>query len=355
MDVYRELADRLDALPNGFPPAENGAEIRLLKKLFAPEEARLAAVLRMSLELPDKIAARVDADPQEIRLMLKSMARRGLIKAGRIEGGLGYGLMPFVVGIYEYQIGRMDAELAQLFEDYYQQSFPQVLGVNPQVHRVIPVNETIQVDLEVAPYESVSAVLDSSQAWGVLDCICRVQKALIGDPCEHPVDVCMAMSPVPGAFDHSSTIKALTREEAEATLVRAADAGLVHSVSNSQEGVWYVCNCCTCSCGILRGMAEMGIANVVARSSFVNTVDAAICSGCEDCLSYCQFNALELVDMVMTVSELRCVGCGVCVPKCSTGALSLARREAESVPPLTEMDWMAARAKSRSRNLDEVL
>ena len=341
MDEYRALAERLDALPNGFPPAEDGAELRLLQKLFAPEEAALAAVLRMTLETHDQIAERVDADPEAVRLMLKSMAKRGLIKAGRTEHGLGFGLLPFVVGIYEYQIGRMDAELAGLFEDYYQQTFTQVLAVNPQVHRVIPVNETIRVDLEVAPYESVSAILDRSQAWGVLDCICRVQKALIGDPCEHPVDVCMTMSTVPGAFDHSSTIKALTREEAEATLARAADAGLVHSVSNSQEGIWYVCNCCTCSCGILRGMAEMGIANVVARSSFINTVEPEICSGCEDCVSYCQFDALKLEDLVMTVSELRCVGCGVCAGECPAKAIQLLAYEDDQI--LAKLDGLFER------------
>jgi electron transport complex protein RnfB len=355
MNVYRELADRLDALPNGFPATEDGSELRLLQKLFSHEDADLAAKLRMTLETPAMIADRLGRDANETRLALKSMAKRGLIRAGRTDEGLGYGLLPFVVGIYEYQIGRMDAELAQLFEDYYQHAFAKVLEVNPKVHRVIPVNETIKVDLEVAPYESVTSIIDDAQAWGVLDCICRLQKALIGDPCDHPLDVCMAMSTVPGAFDHSSTITALTRDEAMDTLKRAADAGLVHSVSNSKEGLWYVCNCCTCSCGILRGMSEMGVANVVAKSSYINVVDAEICSGCEDCLEYCQFDALALEDMVMTVSELRCVGCGVCVPQCSTGALSLVLRETPVVPPATEMDWMQQRALARGQDLSEVM
>ena len=35
-DVYRKLADVLDALPNGFPATEDGAEIRLLKRIFSP-------------------------------------------------------------------------------------------------------------------------------------------------------------------------------------------------------------------------------------------------------------------------------------------------------------------------------
>jgi heterodisulfide reductase subunit A-like polyferredoxin len=210
--------------------------------------------------------------------------------------------------------------------------------------------------MEVAPYESVSQIVANAKSWGVIDCICRVQKDLIGDPCEHPVDVCMTMSARPSAYDQNPMIKALTQEEAMETLHRAADAGLVHSVSNSQEGVWYVCNCCTCSCGILRGMAEMGVANVVARSSYINVVDADLCNGCETCIDYCQFDALELGDdMVMTVSELRCVGCGVCVPKCDTEALSLVLREQPGVPPVSEEDWLAARADARGQDLTDLM
>ena len=28
-------------------------------------------------------------------------------------------------------------------------------------------------------------IVANAQAWGVLDCICRVQKALIGEACQH--------------------------------------------------------------------------------------------------------------------------------------------------------------------------
>jgi len=59
---YRQLAARLDALPDGFPPTEDGAELRLLAELFTPEEADLAAQLRLTLETPRQIAARLDHD-----------------------------------------------------------------------------------------------------------------------------------------------------------------------------------------------------------------------------------------------------------------------------------------------------
>jgi hypothetical protein len=40
---YQQLAQRLNALPEGFPATESGVELRLLAKLFSPEEAALAA------------------------------------------------------------------------------------------------------------------------------------------------------------------------------------------------------------------------------------------------------------------------------------------------------------------------
>jgi len=263
------------------------------------------------------------------------------------------------VGIYENQNGRLDAELAQLFEAYYRRSFAKALKVEPSFHRVIPVNETVRNDMAVHPFESAAAIVENAQAWGVMDCICRVQKALIGEPCKHPVDICMIFGRKPGVFDEAPGVRALTKAESLATLQRAAAAGLVHTVSNSQDGATYICNCCTCSCGILRGIADLGIANVVARSAFVNTVDPEICAGCETCVSYCQFGALSLEprDAYVQIDTTRCVGCGVCVPACPEGALTLVRRPEEEILPVpaTHADWMAERAAARGIDLSEVL
>ncbi len=346
--AFKQLAERLDALPNGFPPSADGRELKLLAKLFTPEEAGLAALLSPSLETVEEIAAQTAKDISGLRDQLKGMSRRGLIEAGKKDGVLGFKLLPFVVGIYEMQVGTMDAELARLFEDYFQE-FGQMLKVKPQVHRVIPVNETVRNSMEVRPFESASEIVNAMQSWGVLDCICRKQKALLGQACEHPIDVCMAMNPQPNAFEKNPVIRALTHDEAMATLRRAAEAGLVHSVSNSAEGMHYICNCCTCSCGILRGMAELGIANVMASSAFVNQVDEIICNGCEDCIASCQFNALAMEDLLATVDAVRCVGCGVCVIACSTGALGLARRPEEEVmrTPATPAEWGAQRIAER--------
>ncbi len=356
---YKRLAERLDELPNGFPPTEDGVELRLLECLFTPEEAALAAQLRLTKETPAQLAERIGGDPKELRNVLKGMARQRLITFGRAEGGLGYGLMPFAIGIYEMQYDKMDAELAHAFEEYYHQAFGEVVKVRPLIQRVIPIGEAVRNDMEVRPYETASELVNRARAWGVVDCLCRQQKELVGDPCDHPRDVCMVLSEIPGVYDNDPTVRALTREQALATLERAAEAGLIHCTSNSQEGLsvlWYICNCCTCSCGILRAMADLGVANVVARSAFEVDIDADLCTGCELCLDRCQFDALS-VDEVARVERLRCVGCGLCVMGCPTDAMVLVRRPAGEIKPtpVTEMDWMKERAASRGLDMGRVL
>ena len=89
-DPYRLLAQRLDSLPNGYPPSPDGLELKILERLYKPQEAELAAQLRLTKEDFRQIAERTGGEPKEVRDMLKSMAKRGLIDAGRVQGGLGY-------------------------------------------------------------------------------------------------------------------------------------------------------------------------------------------------------------------------------------------------------------------------
>lgn len=362
LQAYKELAERLDALPNGFPPTVDGAELRLLAKLFTPEEAALAAKLRLTPETAGEFAERIGGDASVLRRQLKTMGRKGLITVGKTDRGLGYSIMPFAVGIYEMQAATIDEEFAHLFEDYFQQAYATGLNVRPQFHRIVPVGDTVSMDLEVAPYESAAAIVSRAKAWGVIDCLCRKQQVLIGKGCDHPLEVCMSFSDKPGAFDGSPYVRALTLEQALETLHFAAESGLVHSVSNTKMDTGfgfvsgYICNCCTCACGILRGMSELGIANVIARSSFINEVDEDLCSACGTCVERCQFNAI-IVDAIAHIDGMRCVGCGVCVMTCPTDAMHLVKRPPEEIipPPEDEDAWRRDRAAARGIDIKRVL
>ena len=349
-EVYKQLAKQLNKIPNGFPPAESGVELKLLAKLFSPEQAGLAATLSLEHQTIDEIAEQNNMPQQEAKSMLIGMVKKGLIDMKRVEGkGFVFFLIPFVVGFYERQNAKIDREFAEYFETYYKEAFYRTMTTAPSVHRIIPVERTIPVNIDVMPYEKASSYLDNARSWGVLNCICRVQQKLIGKGCDHPVENCLVFSPRAGTFDRNEDIRAITREEALDILAEADREGLVHSTNNAQGEVYYICNCCTCSCGVLRSMVEHGSRHSIAGSDFYARVDEHLCSGCGICLERCQFNAISMTDGISHVDKEECYGCGLCVTSCADGAISLVQKAPGELvpPPMDDEAWRKKRAEAR--------
>jgi hypothetical protein len=196
--------------------------------------------MNLSRESAETIAARAGVDPKVAYRTLKAMARKGQIRAGRKDGQLAFGLMPFVVGFYEEQLSRLDEELALLVEEYFHEGLRVLGGHAPSIHRVIPVEESIPAGIEIYPYEQATYLLENAQAWGVRDCICRLQQKLIGKGCDRPLESCLTFAPVPGVFDHSDTTRAISKDEALRILREAEDAGLVHSPGNFRDDHFYI-------------------------------------------------------------------------------------------------------------------
>jgi electron transport complex protein RnfB len=356
-DVYRKLARKLDAIPNGFPQTESGVELKLLAKMYTVEEAALASEMRLTPETPEVIAQRTGRDPVATKSLLKIMVERGLIRGKREGEKRKFGLMPFVVGVYESQLERFDEEEALLFEEYYETFAKEVLSMTPSLHVVIPVEKSIPFEVQVFPYEQASQLLERSKSFGVRKCICRVQRSLVGKPCKHSVENCLVFAPFEGAFQGASDIRVLTKDEAFKILRETEEEGLIHSSANVREGQTYICNCCTCCCGIMRGISQFGIENSVAKSDFFAAVNPELCTGCGTCSKRCQFGAPMLTDDVSHVNQKRCVGCGLCVVSCPSQALSLVRKpEIEKhIPARNEAEWRTERAKNRGISLQDIL
>jgi electron transport complex protein RnfB len=166
---------------------------------------------------------------------------------------------------------------------------------------------------------------------------------------------------VKGFFDHSEVDRAITKEEALRILREAQQAGLVHTTGNYRDNHNYICNCCTCSCGILRGVAEFGILSAVAHSDFRAAADPDVCLGCGDCVARCQFGALSLTDggdlhAACVVGARRCVGCGQCAIVCPSGALQMVRRPEDDLAPLVAdyKEWTVKRAWERGIDLSGI-
>jgi Na+-translocating ferredoxin:NAD+ oxidoreductase subunit B len=344
--VFEQLADALDRLPNGFPRTPAKVEIKILKKIFSPEQAALACQLTGAYEPVAEIAKRSGLPVDQATRQLIELARHGMVWLDRLNGKTCFRLAPFIVGIYEMQLERMDHELAHLVEDYLFQGGAQgIMKPQPALHRVIPSREAVKTEW-VLPYDDVRAILLSARSFQLRDCICRTQQDQLGSrKCDFPVDMCLSFS-----SDEPSTDRGgISREEALAVLEKSEQVGLVHTVSNIMQGLGYVCNCCGCCCAILRGINELGIENSVACANYFAVIDAEVCAGCGDCIERCQVHAISEELDISVVDLKRCIGCGLCVTGCPNQAARLERKPEAAIlqPPVDFSAWEQQRLQNR--------
>ena len=344
--AYEKLAEALDRLPNGFPRTQSNVEIMILKKIFTAEEATLAGALGGAYEPVEEIAGRLRISETALKPRLVSMAKRGLLWMGRKDGKMAFRLAPFIVGIYESYLDQMDHEFAHLFEEYMEDGGAAgLMKPQPALHRVVPVHGSVKSEW-VLPYDDIRSMLDRAKSFRVRDCICRVQQEKLNKrKCDSPVRNCVSFSPV----ERPKRPNDITKEEAIALLNQAEEAGLVHCVSNAIQDVFYVCNCCGCCCGILRGITDWGIEESVARANYFAVVDADECTSCGICVERCQVKAITLEQDIATVALDKCIGCGLCVSGCTSAAVKLERRaDSELVhPPDDFSTWERMRLQHR--------
>jgi Na+-translocating ferredoxin:NAD+ oxidoreductase subunit B len=349
-DVYAQLAKKLDQLPNGFPSTSSGVEIKILRKIFSPDEAEMALKIRPIPETADSIAQRLGKSVDEMQAILDDMVNKGQIGSSKMFDSQLYMAVPFVVGIYEFQLPRIDKELSDLFEEYA----PSLLGTlgnyAPALMRVVPINVDLKGQQTVLVYEDVKKMLAKAKAIQVVDCICVKERATQGHECKHPVERCFAFSNHEGAFDKYKKGRLISKEEALEIMEKCEQQGLVHSTYNVQKGQMFVCNCCSCCCGIIRGMKDFNAPFLMAKSNFAAQIDPDKCVSCGVCKDErCPMEAIVEQEGLYEVQPERCIGCGVCTPTCPSEAIALVRKpeSEQDLPPETVIDWYGKRAASR--------
>jgi len=349
--IFNKLSSVLNTLPNGFPPTDSGVEIKILKKIFSPEEAELFCDLRLSFETPEEIAKRTGRPLEGLSAMLKNMWEKGQVFGVDFGEVQIYKMMPWVFGIYEFQLNRIDRELAELCEEYSLTFGREFFSNTPQLMQVIPIENEIQNTQETLPFEKVSNIIEKGKSFAVNDCICKKEKALLDQRCDNPIEVCMGIAPAPGIFEANNPWggRVISKEEAYKILQDAEDAGLVHMTSNVQDGQFYICNCCGCCCGVLSTIKKLGINNGI-HSNFHAVIDPDLCENCGLCASdRCQIDAIREGDTAYEVIKDKCIGCGLCITTCPADAIRLERKSAEEciMPPTDENEWNKKRAAER--------
>jgi len=347
-DIYERLAAALDGLANGFPRTESNVELRILRHVFTPDEAEVAAVLTGRPAVAAAVAGRAALEPAHVTTTLESLAERELIWTGRVDDASGYRLAPFIVGFYEaHLLQTRDAEFARLVEEYFcGGGAVGIMSAQPAIHRVVPARGATSMEW-VLPYDDVRAILGKASSFRVGTCVCRVQQDELGTRrCDFPLEACLWFS----FAESGDEAGGISHEEALAVLDEAERIGLVHTVSNVASGIGYVCNCCGCCCGLLRGINEWGIERSVAQANYFAEIDADTCTACGTCEERCQVDAVAVKDDgLRVVRRESCIGCGLCVTGCSAEASRLRRKPEDEIvaPPATRGTWERVRLKTR--------
>jgi electron transport complex protein RnfB len=350
MDNYGKLRKVLHQHPTGAP--ESRAFDEILRILFTPEEVQVALGMGFAPRRVGGIAHLSGVSEEEVRDRCESMANKGIIFSREKDGEMGYALLPTIPGIFEFPFltgggTPKHDRLGGLWEEYHREAMGnEFAGSETPLARVIPIQQTIEPQVEVLPYEELSGMLDRAETFALAECACRVS---VGG-CDAPRDVCLIFGKTAEFLIHRTIAREITREQADDVLCRSEEAGLVHTTNNSQDRLNFVCNCCPCCCTILRGLTQLHNPNAFAKSRWQAWVDADLCVGCGTCEDErCPMSGVHVVDGVAYVEPERCIGCGLCATACEAEAITMIPRQQHPEPPATvaEMGLRIASEKGR--------
>ncbi len=323
-EVYQKLARYLDNLPGGFPSTESGVELRILRRLFAEDEAELALHVSLIPAEAGVIARRAGIRRAEAEQRLAELARKGLIMSLVPEGKpVLYMSAQFVIGIWEFHVNDLDPELIRDVHEYMPALFAEAWKF-PQL-RTIPVNRSIDHQLTVLAYEKAEELVRRAQKLAVAPCICRRERHIAGEGCGKLEEACLVFGMGADLYLRNGLARQIEQQEALQILVKADKAGLVLQPGNSQEAM-NICCCCGCCCGVLQNLKPYPKPAALVSSAFVACAKAESCNGCGVCITRCQMGALQLESGHSVLYPDRCIGCGLCVSTCPTGSLVLERK-----------------------------
>ncbi len=332
-DVYERLREFMDTLPAGYPTTPTGVEMRILRKLFSPEEAELVVKLKNEPEEVSVIAARIGADEIELASNLEEMAQKGLIFRVRKGDIPLYQAYQFLVGLYEFQLKNLDKEFCEMFEEYLPFIGISFVSIKTPQLRVIPVDRAIGTALPVDTYDRARELVKQQDLLTVAECICRKEQKLLGKECDRPKETCFIFGDFGRFYLDNGMSRQITEEEAFKILDIAEESALVLRPSNDQK-VEAICCCCSCCCPSLRYNKIANRPADLVLSHYYAKIDSDLCSACGVCIERCQIDAIKEGEDFSEIVDGRCIGCGLCVPTCPEEAISLVAKPGMEAPPI---------------------
>jgi Na+-translocating ferredoxin:NAD+ oxidoreductase subunit B len=346
--IYRDLQQHLDRSPSGFPATESGADIRLLKHLLTPEEARIANMLStMKPETVKKIYKRVhrggmSITVEDLQKKLDHMVHKGTILTFSKDNGerLYKNVGVSAGGMIDFQVNRLTVDFIDDLDKYHEESFAKMAKPRttpiPQL-RTVPVEKSVTIPEKklVSTYDDVRHLVEQAPGpFSVANCICRQMKDMRNQKCQYSDmrETCLQIGP-----DHArqyvemGIARSITKEEVFRILDKAQEAGFILQPENSLKPQ-NICCCCGDCCGPLTAAKKSPHPSELYASNYFATIKAELCTSCGTCAKRCQMEARKMENGKVIVDLDRCIGCGNCVTTCKTGASMMVKKEKLLVP-----------------------
>jgi formate hydrogenlyase subunit 6/NADH:ubiquinone oxidoreductase subunit I len=368
-DAYNRFIDWFRK-SNAYVP-ESKQLLPLIKASYTVQEAELLTGMPLTLSPIDALAKMKNEEPEALQTTLDEMAGRGLVYRAMVNGKPKYRPNPprFVFLRSLFWPGRRDADVqavAPHVTRYYHDGFgDHWKDGKTKGLRAIPIHAALSDTREIRPYEDIRNVLKMQDRFAVAHCPCRERKNT--DPglpdCKHDTENCLHFGKLADYIIENGLGREINQAECEAILEKAAKDGLVHAISNWQENVDTICNCCQCCCVYFQAFHVLGHTESMNTSSYEVRIEPESCSGCGKCVNRCPMDALSLQPhprstskggKVGTLNPSRCIGCGVCAYGCPTESLKLHHRKTVMEPPVDVHElkkrYAAERAEKRAQN-----
>jgi len=242
--VYEEFIAWLKTAPMGMPDSDDITE--LIKARYTPEDAALLIDVPFDERTIEELAEIKNTEPQDLKPRLDALAKKGVVWKIFRSGKDRYRLCePFIVFYRSvYWGGGRNSEhyvMAPLLNKTFGQYFEQFAHARTRGLRTLPVESVIEDTRGVMPFEDVLKVLDDQDFFCVGNCSCKAKHNLDPDHenCKHyPFEEnCVHFGDFARYMVENGHGRELSREECRDVLLRCADAGMVHGVSNWAQPV----------------------------------------------------------------------------------------------------------------------
>ncbi len=374
---YDSLIERYKTWIYDVPAPEDFT--RLLKLRCTPDEAAFLSAFPFMPHTMEQLKEKFHMSADELIAKMEPLIKKGFIFEAQGKSGPGYFLndnnfanfqVPGWVGIND----ELNREYASLAHRYYINHMSHEMMKHPTKGlRAIPIAETIKDTKQILPYEDILAFIDKEDFFIVSTCDCRHRHNLDPDfeKCSHVTMNCLHFGSLGRYMLKYGMGKEISKQQTLEILKDAADAGLVHGISNYKTKIDTICNCCSCCCLFLERAAVLpSILRGHQRSNYVVVHNAETCKLCGLCEKRCPVEAVKIKKIppsngsickiqdagkVFEYDREKCIGCGVCAHKCPMQSRKLQRRNetGEDIPE-TRTEAGSRMLRERGRDFSRI-